>query len=165
MWFTFYTPVYYRVDKKNLHLLTLSYMGRDQRDPPSWLLSANPKGMPWIGWFFMTLFLSTFERFWVGHFLDFLLKILKIFTLTIFSIQNPKGGPLPYRQKNTIFIGSFSRSKIVLISLFMQKIGAKIIYFCQNMHFHQILIVLIDFNRGGSFWSPFHVITYVQKSM
>ena len=40
--------------------------------PPGWLLHANLQRMPWIGWFFMTLFLSTFERSWVGHFWGFL---------------------------------------------------------------------------------------------
>ena len=80
----------------------------------------------------------------------FFLKISKNFTLTFFFIQNPKGGPF-YTCKNDFLIGPFLGSKIVLNNLVMQKLGANIIYFCQIMHFHQVLIVLIDFNRGGSF--------------
>ena len=61
--------------------------------PPGGLSYANPRGMPRMNWFFMTLFLSILERSWVGHFCDFFLKIPKNFTSKIFSIHNPKGGP------------------------------------------------------------------------
>ena len=72
--------------------LTLFYMG-GQKDPLGWLSYANPRGMPQVGWFFMTLFLSILERSWVGHFWNFFLKNPKNFTSTIFSTYNPKGGP------------------------------------------------------------------------
>ena len=74
-------------------VLTLFYMGGGQKDPPGWLSYTNPQGMPQMGWFFMTLFLSILERSWVGHFWDFFLKNQKNFTSTIFSTYNPKGGP------------------------------------------------------------------------
>ena len=65
--------------------------------------------------------------------------------LTIFFIQNPKGGPF-YTCRNAFRMGPFLGSKIELMNLLMPKLGAKIIYFCQNMHFHQVLFDLIDFN-------------------
>ena len=66
----------------------------------------------------------------------------------IFFIQNPKGGPF-YTCKNAFCIGPFLGSKIDLIELLMPKLGAKIIHFCQNMHFHQVLFYLIDLIIGG----------------
>ena len=141
--------------------LTLFYLGGSKRS--GWLLCTTPQRMPQIGWFFMILFLLTFERSLVGHFWDFFLKISKNFTLTIFFIQNQKGEPF-YTCKNALFIGPSLGSKIVLINLLMLKIGAKIVYFCQNMHFHQALIALIGFNRGDRFDPP-NVITYIQKPM
>ena len=74
--------------------------------PPGWLLYANPRGMPRMDWFFMTLFLSILERSWVGHFWDFFLKFPKNFTSTIFSIYNPKGGPF-YASVRTPFARNF----------------------------------------------------------
>ena len=131
--------------------------------PPGWLLYANPWGMPRMDWFFMTLFLSILERSWVGHFWDFFLKFPKNFTSTIFSIYNPKGGPF-YTCKNAFRIGSFLGSKIELIDLLRPKLGAKIIHFFQNLHFHWVWFVLIDFNRGDRFHPP-HVVTHFQKPM
>ena len=59
----------------------------------------------------------------------------------------------------------FFGSKIVPINILMQKLGAEIIYLCQNMHFHQFLIVLKAFDRGVRFDPPPHVPTYPQKPM
>ena len=88
-------------------LLTLFYMGGGVKStPPGWLLYANPRGMPRMDWFFMTLFLSILERSWVGHFWDFFLKFPKNFTSTIFSIYNPKGGPF-YASVRTPFARNF----------------------------------------------------------
>ena len=81
-----------------------------------------------------------------------------------FFIQNPKGGPF-YTCRNAFRMGPFLGSKIELINLLMPKLGAKIIHFCQNMHFHQVLFDLIDFNRGDRFDPPPHVVTYLQKPM
>ena len=88
--------------------------------PQGWLLCTNPQGMPQIGWFFMTLFLSTFERSWVSHFWGFFLKISKNFTLNFFFRQNPKEGPF-YTCKNAFIFGSFFGSKMVIIQLQMHK--------------------------------------------
>ena len=74
--------------------------------PPGWLLYANPRGMPRMDWFFMTLFLSILERSLVGHFWDFFLKFPKNFTSTIFSTYNPKGGPF-YASVRTPFARNF----------------------------------------------------------
>ena len=102
-------------------VLTLFYMGGGVKStPPGWLLYANPRGMPRMDWFFMTLFLSILERSWVGHFWDFFLKFPKNFTSTIFSTYNPKGGPF-YTSKNASIFGSFLGSKMVMIQLQMHK--------------------------------------------
>ena len=58
-------------------------MGRIKTIPPGLSLCANLQRVPWIGWFFMTLYLSTFKRSWVGHFWGLFLK---------FSKRNPKNG-------------------------------------------------------------------------
>ena len=87
-----------------LYTLTLFYMGGDQNDPPDWLSYSNPRGMPWMGWFFMTLFLAILESSWVVHFWDFFLKFPKHFTSTIFFAYNPKGGP-SYASKNAFIFG------------------------------------------------------------
>ena len=87
---------------------------------PDGLSYTNPCGMPWMGWFFMTLFLSILERSWVGHFWDFFLKFPKNFSFTIFSTYNPKGGPF-YTRKNALIFGSFLVSKMVIIQLQMHK--------------------------------------------
>ena len=119
------------IEQKPNNNLTLFYLGEvfnpilhgggGQKDPPDWLLYANPQGMPQMGWFFMTLFLSILERSWVGHFWDFFLKNPKNFTSTIFSTYNPKGGPF-YASVRTpspsIFL-SFFESKMVIIQLQM----------------------------------------------
>ena len=91
-----------------LCFLTLFYKGAGQEDPPlpGWLSYANPRGMPRMGWFFMTLFLSILERSWVGHFWNFFLKNPKNFTSTIFSTYNPKGGPF-YASVRTPFARNF----------------------------------------------------------
>ena len=94
--------------------------GGVKKTPPDWLSYANPRGMPRMNWFFMTLFLSTLEKSWVGHFCDFFLKIPKNFTSTIFSIYNPKGGPF-YTWKNASIFGSFLGSKMVTIQLQIHK--------------------------------------------
>ena len=47
--------------------LTLFYMG-GQKDPPGLLWYANPQGMPQMGCFFMTLFLSILENSWEAIF-------------------------------------------------------------------------------------------------
>ena len=91
----------------HFHSLTLFYMGGGIKSiPPNWLLYTNPHWMPWMDWFFMTLFLSILERSWVGHFWDFFLKFPKNFTSTIFSIYNPKGGPF-YASVRTPFARNF----------------------------------------------------------
>ena len=87
-------------------ILTLFYMGGIKLIPPDWLSYTNPRGTPWMDWFFMTLFLSILERSWVGHFWDVFLKFPKNFTLTIFSIYNPKGGPF-YALVRTPFACNF----------------------------------------------------------
>ena len=99
---SYYVPS--RLDHGLLYFLWINPIlhGGDQIDPPDGLSYTNPRGMPWMDWFFMTLFLSILERSWVGHFCDFFLKIPKNFTSTIFSIYNPKGG-------------SFWGSKMVII--------------------------------------------------
>ena len=109
---------------------------------------SNPRGMPWMGWFFMTLFLVILESSWVVHFWVFFYKFPnKFYVNNFFHIQS-KGGPF-YTSKNAFFIVPFLVSKIVPINLLLQKLGAKVIYFCQNMQFHKVLIVLKAFNRGG----------------
>ena len=100
--------------------LTLFYMGRIKMIPPDWLSYSNPHGMPWMGWFFMTLFLAILESSWVVHFWDFFLKFPKNFTSTIFSTYNPKGGPF-YMSKNASIFGSILGSKMVMIQLQIHK--------------------------------------------
>ena len=84
--------------------------------PPGWLLYANPRGMPRLDWFFMTLFLSILERSWVGHFWNLFLKFPKKFASTIFFTYIPKGGPF-YTCKNASIFGSFFWSKKMIIQL------------------------------------------------
>ena len=73
----------------------------------------------------------------------------------------PQGTPIKYsssllviEEKDKVrLLGDYRHVNkfIRLINLLMPKLGAKIIHFCQNMHFHQVLFDFIDFNRGGSF--------------
>ena len=86
--------------------LTLFYMGGVKKTPLDWLSYANPRGMPKMGWFFMTLYLSILERSWEGHFWHFFLKFPKNFASTIFSTYNPKGGPF-YASVRTPFARNF----------------------------------------------------------
>ena len=74
--------------------------------PPGWLLYANPWGMPKMGWFFMTLYLSILGRSWEGQFWHSFLKFPKNFASTIFSTYNPKGGPF-YASVRTPFARNF----------------------------------------------------------
>ena len=54
---------------------------------------------------------------------------------TIVFMQNLKGVPF-CMFKDASLVVSFLGSKVVLIDLLMSKVGATIIYFCQNMHLH-----------------------------
>ena len=103
--------------------LTLFYMGGGAKRPP-WLimvLICNPWGMPKMGWFFMTLYLSILGRSWEGQFWHSFLKFPKNFASTIFSTYNPKGGPF-YASVRTPFARiflSFFEPKMVIIQLQM----------------------------------------------
>ena len=109
-----------RVSPYSFHFLTLFYMGGGQKDPPGWLFYDNPWGMPQMGWFFMTLFLSILERSLVGHFWNFFLKFLKNFTSTFFFTYIPKVG-LFYASKNAFIFVSFLGSKMFMIQLEMHR--------------------------------------------
>ena len=86
--------------------LTLFYMGRIKMIPPDWLSYSNPHGMPWMGWFFMTLFLAILESSWVVHFWDFFLKFPKKFTSTFFSHTIQRGDPSMHLKMH-LFLGPF----------------------------------------------------------
>ena len=94
--------------------------GGTQNDPPDWLLYSNPRGMPWMGWFFMTLFLVMLESSWVVHFWDFFLKFPKNLCRQFFPHKIQRGGPY-YTSKNTSIFGSFLGSKMVMIQLQMHE--------------------------------------------
>ena len=74
--------------------------------PQGWLLCTNPQGMPQIGWFFMTLFLSIFKWSWVGQFGFSFWKFQKILRRPFFSYKIQRGDP-SIRVKMTFSLGSF----------------------------------------------------------
>ena len=51
--------------------LTLFYTGVVHLDPPCSFLTVVLRAMPQMSWFFVTLFLSIFNRIYQSHFLDF----------------------------------------------------------------------------------------------
>ena len=134
---------------------------------PNGLSYTNHRGMPWM-------FLSILERFWVGHFWDFFLKLPKNFTSTIFSVYNPKGGPFyasvwtPFARNFFVFFWVKNGNNSTLNALIMGKNNQflpKHAFLPSLNHFSSYTIQYNTKKQGGSFWPPPHVLTYIQKPM
>ena len=100
---------------RGMHLLDpILHAWGDQMDLPDWLLYTNSCGM---GWFFITLFLSILERFWVGNFWISFWNFQKILRRQFFPHAIQRGDPFMPRFEPTvpsIFL-SFFESKMVII--------------------------------------------------
>ena len=136
-------------------------MGGDQIDPPRLIIVHQSSWNALNGLIFHDFVPFNIWKVLGKPFLGFLFENFENFFDDDFFHEKSKG----YMSKNAFLIVPFLGSKIVPINLLIQNLGAKIIYFCQNMHFYQVWIIFLAFNKGGSIWPPPHVLTYLQKPM